>query len=237
MKKYEASNESNRLPCFDNPDVFFIFGRDGLFRLGKHDQVLLSGSMFEKLIECIREKVELSANDVEALKPFFIPKKVRKRQYVLNGGDVCQYITFVEQGMLRSFTVDAEGYEHVVQFAIEGWWISDVGSFISGKEALYNIEALEDSALLHLTRTGMEELITTVPVMERFFRLLMQNNIVALQRRVIAYMSLSAEEKYLKLMELAPDIMQRASQQHIASYLSITPETLSRVRKKISERE
>jgi CRP-like cAMP-binding protein len=193
-------------------------------------------SMFEKLIESIKEKVDLSESDIEILKPFFIPKKMRKRQYVLNAGDVCQYITFVEKGMLRSFTVDAEGYEHVVQFAIEGWWVSDVGSFVSGKDALYNIEALEDCELLHLNKSGMDELLVKLPVMERFFRLLMQGNIVALQRRVIAYMSLSAEEKYLKLMEVAPDVMQRASQQHIASYLSITPETLSRIRRKVSER-
>jgi CRP-like cAMP-binding protein len=162
---------------------------------------------------------------------------MRKRQYILNAGDVCQYITFVEKGMLRSFTVDAEGNEHVVQFAIEGWWVSDVGSFLSGREALYNIEALEDCELLHLTKPGMDDLLEKLPSMERFFRLLMQNNIVALQRRVIAYMTLTAEEKYLKLMEVAPDIMNRASQQHIASYLSITPETLSRVRKRVSERE
>ena len=192
--------------------------------------------MFEKLSESIRQKVSLSDKDLETLRLCFIPKKVRKRQYVLNAGDVCQYITFVEKGLLRSFTVDDEGYEHVVQFASEGWWISDVGSFISGKDALYNIEALEDSELLHLTRQAMDELLQKLPVMERFFRILMQNNIIALQRRVIAYMSLSAEEKYLKLMEVAPDIMNRASQQHIASYLSLTPETLSRIRKKVSER-
>ena len=192
--------------------------------------------MFEKLVDCIREKVALDESEIEILKPFFIPKKLRKRQYVLNAGDVCQYITFVEKGLLRSFAVDDQGNEHVVQFAIEGWWISDMGSFISGKEALYNIEALEDCELLNLTRQSMEELLVKLPVMERFFRLLMQNNIVSLQRRVIAYMSLSAEEKYLKLLEVAPDIMTRASQQHIASYLSITPETLSRIRKKVSRR-
>jgi len=191
--------------------------------------------MFEKLIECIREKIDLDEKEIEILKTFFIPKKVRKRQYILNAGDVCQNITFVEKGMLRSFTVDSEGNEHVIQFATEGWWISDVGSFISAKEALYNIEALEDCEILHLTKTAMEELVGRLPIMERFFRILMQNNIVALQRRVIAYMSLSAEEKYLKLMEVAPDVMQRASQQHIASYLSITPETLSRTRKKVSQ--
>ena len=193
--------------------------------------------MYEKLIDAISEKVSLSQAELETLKTFFIPKKVRKRQYILNAGDVCQYITFVENGMLRSFTVDDDGQEYVVQFAIEGWWISDVGSFVSGKDALYNIEALEDCELLHLSKQSMDELLSKLPAMERFFRIIMQNNIVALQRRVIAYMSLSAEEKYLKLMEIAPDIMTRASQQHIASYLSLTPETLSRIRKKVSERD
>ena len=193
--------------------------------------------MFEKLIEGIGQKVALSSTELETLKSFFIPKKIRKRQYILNAGDVCQYITLVEKGLLRSFTVDDDGHEHVVQFASEGWWISDVGSFVSGKDALYNIEALEDGELLHLTRQAMDELLVQFPVMEKFFRLLMQNNIVALQRRVVAYMSLSAEGKYLKLMEVAPDILNRASQQHIASYLSVTPETLSRIRKKISERD
>src|SRR5690349_1616555 len=193
--------------------------------------------MFDKLADNISERISLKASDLEILKPYFIPKKVRKRQYVLNAGDVCQYLTFVEKGLLRSFATDDEGREHVVQFACEGWWISDIGSFVSGREALHSIEALEDSELLHLSRKAMDEMLIQLPVMERFFRILMQNNIVALQRRVLAYMSLSAEEKYLRLMEVAPDVMNRASQQHIALYLSITPETLSRVRKKISSGE
>jgi CRP-like cAMP-binding protein len=191
--------------------------------------------MFENLLKSINEKISLSVEDAELLTSLFIPKKIRKRQYVLNAGDVCQYITYVDKGLLRSFTVDDQGSEYVVQFAIEGWWISDVESFLMESNSLYNIEALEDSELLHLTKRSMDELLEKVPAMERFFRILMQNNIISLQRRVIAYMSLSAEEKYLKLLEIAPDIMTRASQQHIASYLSITPETLSRVRKKVSE--
>lgn len=193
--------------------------------------------MHELLIESIGKKVKFTAQEIELLKPYFIPKKIRKRQYLLNAGDTCQYVTFVEKGMLRSFTVDDEGHEHVVQFAIEGWWIADMGSFLSGKEAIYNIEALEDSEVLNLSKQAMEEMMKQLPAMERYFRLLMQNNIVALQRRVVAYMSLSAEEKYLKLMEVAPDIMNRASQQHLASYLSITPETLSRIRKQVSQRK
>ena len=193
--------------------------------------------MYDNLLNSIRDKVSLEETEYELFKNLFTPKKIRKRQYVLNAGDTCQHITFVDKGLLRSFTVDDEGNEYVVQFAIEGWWITDMGSFLSGNAALYNIEALEDSELLQLTKQSMDGLLNKLPAMERFFRILMQNNIVALQRRVIAYMSLSAEEKYLKLIDVAPDIMTRASQQHIASYLSITPETLSRVRKQVSKRD
>jgi CRP-like cAMP-binding protein len=193
--------------------------------------------MHEQLIESLGQKVKFTAQDIELVKPYFIPKKIRKRQYLLNAGDVCQYITFVENGMLRSFTVDNEGHEHVVQFAIQGWWISDMGSFLSGNDALYNIEALEDSEVLNLTRQAMDKMMNQLPAMERYFRLLMQNNIVALQRRVIANMSLSAEDKYLKLMDVCPDIINRAPQQYVASYLGITPETLSRVRKQVSSKK
>lgn len=193
--------------------------------------------MHDLLLKSITEKIRITSAEETRLKEFFIPKKVRKKQYILNAGDVCQYITFIEKGMLRSFTVDDEGSEHVVQFAIEGWWISDIGSFLSGDSALYNIEALEDSEVLNLTKPAMDDLMDQLPPLERYFRLLMQNNIVALQRRVIAYMSLSAEEKYLKLMDVCPDIISRAPQQYVASYLGITPETLSRIRKQVANRK
>lgn len=193
--------------------------------------------MHERLIESVKSKVRLTDEELGQLKSFFIPKKIRKRQYTLNAGDVCQYITFVEKGLLRSFSVDDGGQEHVVQFAVEGWWITDMGSFLSGEEAMYNIEALEDSEVLNMTKQAMDEMMDQHPRMERYFRLLMQNNIVALQRRAVAYMSLSAEEKYLKVMEVYPDIINRAPQQHIASYLGITPETLSRIRKQVSQRK
>lgn len=193
--------------------------------------------MHDLLLKSITEKIRITSAEETRLKEFFIPKKVRKKQYILNAGDVCQYITFIEKGMLRSFTVDDEGSEHVVQFAIEGWWISDIGSFLSGDSALYNIEALEDSEVLNLTKPAMDDLMDQLPPLERYFRLLMQNNIVSLQRRVIAYMSLSAEEKYLKLMDVCPDIISRAPQQYVASYLGITPETLSRIRKQVANRK
>lgn len=190
--------------------------------------------MFEQLTQSIRHKIVLSNEGIDQLKHFFIPKKLRKRQYLLNAGDVCQYITFVEKGLLRSFSVDEGGHEHVMQFAMEGWWISDMASFLSGDQALHNIEAVEDSELLLLTKQAMDEMIDNIPSMERYFRLLMQNSIIALQRRIRVVQTYSAEEVYLKLMEVQPEIISRAPQQHVASYLGITPETLSRIRKQVS---
>ncbi len=190
--------------------------------------------MHERLVKSIQEKTTLTKEVEDQLRHFFIPKKLRKRQYLLNAGDVCQHIAFVEKGLLRSFSVDESGHEHVMQFAMEGWWISDMASFLCHEEATYNIEALEDAELLLLTKSAMDEMIDRIPFMERYFRLLMQNSIIALQRRIRVVQTYSAEEVYLKLMEVQPEIISRASQQHVASYLGITPETLSRIRKQVS---
>jgi len=192
--------------------------------------------MYKHLYESIREKITLTPEETELIHHYFIPKKIRKRQYLLNAGDVCQYIAFVEKGLLRSFSIDDKAHEHVIQFAMEGWWASDMSSFLSGDDAQYNIEALEDSELLLLTKAMLDELMDKVPKMERYFRLLMQNNIVALQRRVTSSQSDMAEEKYIKLINAYPDIINRSSQHDVASYLGITPETLSRIRKQISTR-
>jgi CRP-like cAMP-binding protein len=193
--------------------------------------------MHDQLIKSIREKIPLSKPETESIKPFFMPKKIRKRQYILNAGDKCLYLAFVEKGLLRSFSTDDQGHEHTMQFAMEGWWISDMASFLCGDTAIYNIEALEDSELLMLSKESMEEMIAHVPKMERYFRLLMQSNIIALQRRIRVVQTLSAEEIYLKLMEVNPEILNRAPQQHIASYMGITPETLSRVRKQVASKK
>lgn len=191
--------------------------------------------MFNVLLAHIQEKVTLSVGDVDLLKSFFIPKKLRKRQYILQEGDVCKYLMFVEKGLLRMYHVDDKGAEHMIQFAWEGWWMADTYSFLSGDISQYNIDAIEDAELLMITLPNFEAMLLQLPVMERYFRILFQNNIISKERRLINTISYSAEERYKRLVAAHPEMIQRIPQNLIASYLGLTPETLSRIRKKLMQ--
>jgi CRP-like cAMP-binding protein len=194
-------------------------------------------TMYDLLYEKISEKITITNEEFEYCKTLFIPKKLRKRQYLLQEGDVCKYTAFVDKGLLRSYTVDDKGDEHILQFAMEGWWTSDLSSFLTEEPSLFNIEALEESQLLLITKPSWELLLQKIPAFERFFRILIQNNLIATQKRLIGSLSETAEEKYNKLVNTYPDCIQRVPQHMIASYLGITRETLSRLRKQIASRK
>jgi CRP-like cAMP-binding protein len=193
--------------------------------------------MFELFFNKVNEKVNLTEDEQEICKSLLMSKKLRKKQYLLQEGDVAKYSAFVEKGALRSYTIDDKGSEHIIQFAIEGWWISDIYSFLTGEPSTYNIEALEDCELLTLTKAAQEELVEKVPKFERYLRILMQGAYIALQRRMTGTLVYTAEEKYLSLTKAYPDIIQRVPQHMIASYLGVTPETLSRIRRQMATRK
>ena len=193
--------------------------------------------MFELLFEKFNEKIQLTEEEKKLSRSFFAPKKLRKKQYLLQEGDVCRHIAFVEKGILRSYTIDEKGNEHIIQFAFEGWWISDQYSFLTGEPSTYNIDALEDSELLLLTRQAEEQMLEKIPQFEKYFRMLIQNSLIAMQRRLAGSLTLSAEQRYQNLTQSCPTIPQRVPQHMMASFLGITPETLSRIRKLIATKK
>lgn len=190
--------------------------------------------MFDQLRKSITEKVSLSDEELDICKHFFTPKKIRKKQFLLQEGDICSRMAFVEKGALYSYSTDAKGNQRVIQFAFEGWWISDLYSFFTKEPSNLSIEALEDSELLLLDHEQHELLLKKVPQYETYTRLILQNAYVALQRRIEGTIGLSAEEKYSRLFSQYAHILNRVPQHLIASYLGVSPETLSRIRKQIS---
>ncbi|TDH27234.1 Crp/Fnr family transcriptional regulator [Segetibacter sp. 3557_3] len=193
--------------------------------------------MFELLQQKILEHITITDEEFAFCKSRFVPKKLRKRQYLLQEGEVCKYTAFVEQGMLRTFTIDDKGGDHILQFAMEGWWMADLYSFLTNEPSNYNMEALEDCQLLLITKASWDVLLEKVPAFERYFRILIQNNLVATQRRLMGTLTETAEDQYLKLLTLYPDCVQRVPQHMIASYLGITRETLSRIRSQLALRK
>jgi CRP-like cAMP-binding protein len=193
--------------------------------------------MFEVLRSHIQKRITLTDAEFEKATTFFIPKKLRKKQFLLQQGDVSKSIAFVEKGCLRCYSVDASGVEHIVQFAIEDWWISDPYSGLTGQPSDYAIDAIEDSELLLLEIEARDHLLEAIPKFERLFRILLENRLVANQRRISSALGTSADERYLQFLKSYPAIAQRVPQSQIASYLGITPQSLSRIRRALTDRK
>jgi CRP-like cAMP-binding protein len=189
--------------------------------------------MHELFLLELNSKFGFTNEELEVVKTYLTPKKLRKKQFLLQEGDVCKYIAFVEKGVLRSYAIGQKGSEHIIQFAPEGWTISDLNSFLTGEPAIYNIDALEESELVLISKSAHEELLQKLPRYETYMRLQLTGAYLAMQKRLISMISLSIEERYTKLISIYPDIVQRVPQHMIASYMGLTPETLSRVRRKM----
>jgi len=189
--------------------------------------------MINILFKHIGEKVQLCEEDKVIIQTFFKEKKLRKRQLLLEQGEVCRYLSFISSGLMRTYNVDEKGNEHMSLFGWEGWWLSDFNSFLTGETSVFSIDAIEPSELLMITLADYEALTLAVPLMDRYFRILYQNSLITKEKRLLSSIKHTAEEKYLQLADTNPEMLKRVPQNLIASYLGIAPETLSRIRKKL----
>ncbi len=175
----------------------------------------------------------ISDDDFEQIKNAFVLKRFKKGQYLLQEGDVCKYFAFIVKGSARQYSVDTKGVEHILHLGIENWWVGDRESLNMLTPSKYNIDVLEDSEILLITVEDMQRLTDTLPVIGKMINTMNQRNVIASQKRIHDALSLTAEERFIELMKNQPDFLERFPQIMLASYLGITPETFSRIRKKV----
>jgi CRP-like cAMP-binding protein len=186
--------------------------------------------MYDILFNHFNKYVSLSEEEFEECKLLFKYKKYRKHQYILQEGEVSRNETFILKGCTRTYEVDNNGQEHIIQFGLETWWVGDLHSFLTNTPTRYNIDCLEDTEVLHIPRIEMEKMYDRVPKLERFFRILIQKAYIASTERIYSNLSKSAFERYQEFIHKYPHIEQRVPNHQIASFLGITPQSLSRIR-------
>lgn len=188
---------------------------------------------FLSLFDYIERKssMKLSEDECNQIMAKLKPKKLRKRQYFLQEGDVCKYMGFIVKGATRMFAVDERGHEHILHFGLEDWWVGDYESFYLLTPSKYFVEALEEVEMILVTNEQLQELAGTIPAIAAMLDSLNRGAVIANNKRMHAAISFTAEERYEDLARTYPHFFQRFPQNMIASYLGISPETLSRIRK------
>ncbi|UCA60884.1 MULTISPECIES: Crp/Fnr family transcriptional regulator [Chryseobacterium] len=179
------------------------------------------------ILKNISRHISLSDEETSYFLSLLKEKKIQKKEHIIKQQQFCKDINFVLSGILRAFYTDASGKESTIMFAISDWWITDMYCFINEKPAMLNIEALEESLILQLSKDNLDKLYCRVPKFERFFRIMMQNAYIREQLRIIENLSLPAEERYYNFLKKYPLAAERVTQKQIASYLGVTPEFLS----------
>ena len=184
-----------------------------------------------KLLYYFNKWSDLAEEDEAIILSAFEPVTIKKKKELLVSGQICNYLFFITKGCMRSFYIDSKGVEHIYQIRMDNNWISDLESFFSQNPSKYNIEALEDSHLLRISHDRLEQLLMEIPRLERYFRILFQKAYINALNRLNATMWETAMDRYNDMLKEHPEIFQRVPLVYIASYLGITPESLSRIRK------
>jgi len=187
-------------------------------------------SQTEPLLNYFQKVIPLNPKEKQLVIQLFKPRLYRKKQYVLQEGDVCNQFNFIVRGCLRMYKVDDKGTTYILQFATENWWLSNIGSFHERKPSELNIDALEDTMVLQISHENLLLLYTSAPKFDRIFRVLIENSFVSLQKRLLQNISSTASERYESFLDSYSHLTNRLPQTQIASFLGITPEFLSRLR-------
>lgn len=192
--------------------------------------------MFENIIKNVTKWITLTEEEKSSFTNLLEIRSIPNKTVMLREGEVCQFEGYIRKGCVRIYYVDEKGLEVILSFAAEDWWVSDIASFHEKKPSNFFIEALEDTEMFILTPKTKEELLSAIPKFERVFRMLVQRNLSTVQNRLVNTISKSATERYLDFIKLYPSVPLRVPQYYIASYLGISPEFISTIRKRLSVR-
>ncbi len=193
--------------------------------------------LFDSINKSVSRYVSFTEEELVTFNSLLEYKKVPKKTMLLRDGAVCNFEAFVVRGCAMKYYIDEKGTEVILQFAVEDGWISDIASFSEQKPSMMYIETLENSEMLLLSPKTKEEILSRIPKFERVFRILVQRNLSTIQQRLYTTIAKTAQERYLEFIKQYPTISNRVAQHHIASFLGISPEFLSKVRAKIAKHE
>lgn len=182
------------------------------------------------IVKHFDQYLSLNETEIVALTSRLLERKIKRKQYILQEGDICKHFTYVLEGCFKMYGVDNSGTEHNLLFAVENEWISDIGSLHKEKPSRLFIEAVEPSVVLQLSKGDLWYLYTNFPKFDRNFRVIIEDKYIELQNRLLQTFSASAQERYENFLEQYPNLATRLPNTQIASYLGITPEFLSKIR-------
>jgi len=190
--------------------------------------------MEKSFIKGIFKDVNLTDAEAELLCGKLKEMNVPKGRIILSEGESVPHQYYVHNGCLRTYFLDSSGKEHTIQFAVSDWWISDYTAFFTGEKSILYIECIQDAVIYQISKDTMEKLYQEVPLIETFFRIKMERFFASFQKRILSDLAMSASEKYTRFLKTYPKIEQSIKNYHLASYLGITTESLSRIRKELS---
>lgn len=190
----------------------------------------------QPIIDQFNKHLPLTDEEAKLMETRAVMRKIKRRQMILHEGLVCKHYTFVVKGCFRMYGVDDKGIEHNLQFTAESDWISDIASFYSDKPSKLYIEAIEPSVILQIEKMDLYFLYLSIPKLCRIFKVIIENKYIELQFRLLQNLSNNAQQRYLNFIESYPAIARRLPNTQIASYLGITPEFLSKIRKELSSK-